>query len=150
MEASDSLLQKKIKFFLSYTWHIHTRCATRSARRWRKRAWTRRRCNTSWATRTSRWRSGTTPIWTAARLRRRCDASRCSKNAFYYSFYYSRPSRCAGIHQDTGTSPKGKKAGNALGIGHHRLSGSYGNMLENVALIWIKYWQIYMGGIMKI
>lgn len=82
------------------------------------------------------------PIWTAARLRRRCDASRRSKNAFYYSFYYSRPSRCAGIRQDTGTSPKGEKAGNALGIGLHRLSGSYGNMLENIALIYRKIYCI--------
>lgn len=64
--------------------------------------------------------------------------SRSGKNAFYYSFYYSRPSRCAGIRQDTGTSPKGEKAGNAHGIGLHRLSGSYGNMLKNVALIYKK------------
>ena len=59
------------------------------------------------------------------------------RRTYPYSFYYSRPSRCAGIRQDTGTSPKGEKAGNALGIGLHRLSGSYGNMLENIALI---YW----------
>jgi len=31
MEASDSLRQKKIKFFLSYTWHIHMSCVIHSA-----------------------------------------------------------------------------------------------------------------------
>ena len=30
MEASDSLRQKKIKFFLSYTWHIHIYWDTQS------------------------------------------------------------------------------------------------------------------------
>jgi len=48
MEASDSLRQKKIKFFLSYTWHIHIIWDTHFAQdcvrmsqiwRWSKVSW---------------------------------------------------------------------------------------------------------------
>ena len=48
MEASDSLRQKKIKFFLSYTWHIHMCSATRSVRIWQIRVWILRLCNIWW------------------------------------------------------------------------------------------------------
>lgn len=48
-----------------------------------------------------------------------------------------------------GNFPKRQKAGNAIGIGLHRLSGSYGNMLENVALIYKKLWKLLIDKDMK-
>ena len=57
MEASDSLRQKKIKFFLSYTWHIHMCVAIHFVLIWLSREWIRRCFSILWDTRISvlRW-----------------------------------------------------------------------------------------------
>ena len=55
--------------------------------------------------------------------------SRRSKNAFYYWFYLHGDSRMRRIREDTGTSPKGEKAGNAP---WNRASPAFGKLWEHV------------------